>query len=395
MKLTDTYLRSLRPKATTYRIFEKGAVRGFGLQVTPKGTISFFICHTDKGKTRYKTLGSYPATSLVEARSLAQNFSIESANPVLAGTLKQLCDCYVQYLVDSGKKSATEIKRVLDRDVIGVLGNDILASEVTAEDVQKILYTCIERGAPVLSNRLRNYLMAAFQYAIKYEYDPRQIGGVPMFNLKSNPVQLIPRISSFEKTGERVLTLDELVSVINYKGSSISEVHLIVLKLIVLCGGLRPSEVTQAYVSELNFEEGIWSLPPSRCKNRKWHILPLTETTAHLFKLAKAYGGSDTVLFPCRVDLTRSEHSTSLSHAVIRMVRDLQMESWSPRDLRRTCKTWAGYAGLSKEIRDRLQNHALNDVSSKHYDRHLYLNEKRVAMLQWESFLTNKGCVFM
>ena len=39
------------------------------------------------------------------------------------------------------------------------------------------------------------------------------------------------------------------------------------------------------------------------------------------------------------------------------------------RDLRRTWKTLAGKAGVPKEIRDRLQNHILQDVSSKSYDR--------------------------
>lgn len=36
--------------------------------------------------------------------------------------------------------------------------------------------------------------------------------------------------------------------------------------------------------------------------------------------------------------------------------------------LRRTFKTLSGNAGLSKEIPDRLQNHALQDVSAKNYD---------------------------
>ncbi|STI85422.1 integrase [Escherichia coli] len=52
-------------------------------------------------------------------------------------------------------------------------------------------------------------------------------------------------------------------------------------------------------------------------------------------------------------------------------------------DLRRTCKTLMGEAGISKEIRDRIQNHALNDVSSKHYDRYDYLPEKRRALEIW------------
>ena len=57
------------------------------------------------------------------------------------------------------------------------------------------------------------------------------------------------------------------------------------------------------------------------------------------------------------------------------------------RDLRRTWKTLAGQAGLSKEIRDRLQNHTLQDVSSKSYDRWNYMPEKRAAMKKWNAFI--------
>jgi integrase len=57
------------------------------------------------------------------------------------------------------------------------------------------------------------------------------------------------------------------------------------------------------------------------------------------------------------------------------------------RDLRRTWKTLAGQAGLSKELRDRLQNHTLQDVSSKSYDRWNYMPEKRAAMKKWNAFV--------
>jgi integrase len=57
------------------------------------------------------------------------------------------------------------------------------------------------------------------------------------------------------------------------------------------------------------------------------------------------------------------------------------------RDLRRTWKTLAGQAGVSKEIRDRIQNHALQDVSSKNYDRWNYMREKRAGMAKWGKFV--------
>ncbi|MNL25054.1 hypothetical protein D3C87_1465170 [compost metagenome] len=55
--------------------------------------------------------------------------------------------------------------------------------------------------------------------------------------------------------------------------------------------------------------------------------------------------------------------------------------------MRRTFKTLAGKAGVSKEIRDRLQNHALQDVSSKHYDRWNYMVERRAGMAKWDKFV--------
>src|SRR5262249_21735901 len=64
------------------------------------------------------------------------------------------------------------------------------------------------------------------------------------------------------------------------------------------------------------------------------------------------------------------------------------------RDLRRTWKTLAGKAGVPKEIRDRLQNHILQDVSSKSYDRWSYMPEKRAGRAKWDEFvatLLSKG----
>lgn len=55
------------------------------------------------------------------------------------------------------------------------------------------------------------------------------------------------------------------------------------------------------------------------------------------------------------------------------------------RDLRRTWKTLAGKAGVPKEFRDRIQNHALQHVSSKSYDRWSYMPEK--GMTRWDKFV--------
>jgi hypothetical protein len=48
----------------------------------------------------------------------------------------------------------------------------------------------------------------------------------------------------------------------------------------------------------------------------------------------------------------------------------------------------AGKADVSKEIRDRLQNHTLQDVSSMSYDAWNCMPKTRAGMKQWNTFVT-------
>lgn len=69
----------------------------------------------------------------------------------------------------------------------------------------------------------------------------------------------------------------------------------------------------------------------------------------------------------------------SLSRAVTKLYgrhTDKFDAPFTLRDLRRTCKTLMGKAGLDKQLRDRIQGHAFNDVSAKHYDRYDYFKER-------------------
>jgi integrase len=77
----------------------------------------------------------------------------------------------------------------------------------------------------------------------------------------------------------------------------------------------------------------------------------------------------------------------SISKALNRFCQQTGMEPFQPRDLRTTFKTLTGGIGISKELRDRIQNHAFSDVSSKHYDRYEYLAEKRAGLEKWGRYL--------
>lgn len=73
MKFTDNLVKGLKPKNNPYRLFEKGSDKGFGIQVTPSGTKSFFLQYSLNSKRKFLNLGRYPAISLSAARDKARN----------------------------------------------------------------------------------------------------------------------------------------------------------------------------------------------------------------------------------------------------------------------------------------------------------------------------------
>ena len=92
--------------------------------------------------------------------------------------------------------------------------------------------------------------------------------------------------------------------------------------------------------------------------------------------------------FPSATDPTRPVSADTLYCFMWRQREREVIPFVTNRDLRRTWKTLAGKAGVPKEICDRIQNHALQDVSSKNYDRWNYMPEKRAGMKKWDKFVS-------
>ena len=82
-------------------------------------------------------------------------------------------------------------------------------------------------------------------------------------------------------------------------------------------------------------------------------------------------------------------HVSTLRMAILRWCEKNKVPNFNPRDLRRTCKTLMGKAGIDKINRDILQQHNKFDVSSVHYDRYDYMKEKTLCINTWECFILN------
>lgn len=427
-ELTDKRIRSLKPKANSYYAVDSRNRRGTGrlvLKVQKSGRKTFLFRYMKGGKTRFIPLGEYPALSLAGANksvAIYSNMLIEGVDPkvqlekkrleqevilqlekqkraieALKGTAHDLFIAYTDNMKNDGKRSYRLVLQALEKEAVPFFGSK-KASDVTANDIKIVLSKMIQRGACVQSNRVRSYLSAAFNYGIRHDNDPAFMGRPAIFGILNNPVLAIPR-QNVEKVGNRDLSSEEIRQLWGdlSKGGFSKEVEILI-KICFTMGGQRPNELVSTEWKEIDLMKRVWEFPANKTKNRRVHIVPINDLSAELLKSIYQLTGHTKFVFPKRTNSNEVMVNSAISKAINRycskeyfpnssIKNSFKYNPFVPRDIRRTVKTRMGEIGISKEIRDRIANHALNDVSSKHYDRYDYLKEKKEALSVWGNWI--------
>ncbi len=302
----------------------------------------------------------------------------------LQGSFQQLVDAYLEHAqANLSKHYVTAVKSAFNN--LKDFDMTIKANAVNRADIIAILHPIRERGSLIMANRMRSYLQSLFKFGIEFDEDNEGVvKDCVLFFLENNPVNAVPKAVKKEDPGERYLEVQEVTTFWKaLESSQMDSGRVAVLKL-MLATGARLEALSGLQWVEINWNEAYLTVPPERSKNGKAWVIPLGKIAFEALRsVPKTHG---TFVFPAG-NGKESLRLDGFSQALSRLCQQTNMEPFTPRDLRRTFKSLAGKAGLSKEIRDRLQNHAFSDVSSRHYDKYDYLHEKRHAMSVWDAYL--------
>jgi integrase len=337
-----------------------------------------------------KKLGSYPSVSLAQAREIFQRDfadmiqkgrSIKIAGDTRPGTVADLFEAYVKYLKDAEKPSWKETEKGLSK-IADSLGRNRPAREIEPDEIVEVIRPIYERGKKAMADHVRSYVHAAYSWGLKSEHDYRS-ASQRRFRLAYNPAAGIP--TEPKKVGTRWLDEEEFVRLYRWLECPDAPVHppyTRAVRLLMLTGQ-RVEEIASLHVDNWDAEEKI--IDWSKTKNGAPHAIPVPAIAAELINSIKPneYGW----FFPSAMDPKRPVSHGTLYSFMWRQRDRGAIPTVTNRDLRRTWKTLAGQAGVPKEIRDRIQNHALQDVSSKSYDRWNYMREKRAGMAKWDKFV--------
>jgi integrase len=385
-------------KSRTQETLSDGEGRGTGrlvlfLRPMPKRVLAEWMAQQWRDGRRTKSkIGSYPALSLADARAIFQrNFaevilkgkSIKFAGDTRPGTVADLFEAYVQSLKGDNKSSWSNIEYCLAK-VADILGRNTLARDISPDDVLGVLRPIYERGKRAMADHVRSYIRSAYAWGLKSELDYRSTSP-RRFKLTNNPAADIP--TERKVVGTRWLDEDEFLQLYQWLECPDTPVHPPYTRAvrILMLTGQRVEEIAALHIDQWDAEERI--IDWSKTKNGKPHAIPVPLIAARLIEsiVPNEFGW----FFPSAKDPSKPVSAGTLYSFMWRQRDRGVIPMVTNRDLRRTWKTLAGKSGVSKEIRDRLQNHTLQDVSSKSYDRWTYMPEKRAGMEKWDKFVTN------
>ena len=341
-------------------------------------------------KRMKKKLGSYPSMSLRQAREvfnrdyaemIQKGRSIKIAGDTRPGTVADLFEGYVEALKAAGKPSWKEAEKGFNK-IADTLGRHRRARDIEPDEIRDLIRPIYERGKLSMADHVRSYIRAAYSWGMKSEHDYRTTSP-RRFHLNYNPAAGIP--TEPKKVGTRWLDEEEFLRLYRWlecPGVPVHPPYARAVRILMLTGQ-RVEEIARLHVDQWDAAERI--IDWSKTKNGKPHAIPVPKIAAELIESIKPndFGW----FFPSAQDPSRPVSHGSLYAFMWRQRNRDVIPYVTNRDLRRTWKTLAGKAGLSKEIRDRLQNHTLQDVSSKSYDRWNYMPEKRAAIAKWDKFV--------
>jgi integrase len=281
-------------------------------------------------------------------------------------------------MAEKRHRSWREEKRIIDKDLLPVLGFRRLA-DIRRRDVRELVEDIVrKRDAPIMANRTLGVLCRMFNFALDREW------------IEANPASRIPEPGE-EKSRDRVLSHEELRDLwttleclANHdeeenddKAQALRRAKARVTPAtaqafqVQLLTAQRPGETQKMRWADVDLESGWWTIPATVAKNGLAHRVPLTKPVIDILERRRGLAGdSAKVVFENRRGAGAIAHRAKKAASIL--CRGLSFE-FRAHDLRRTASTGMAEAGVHRDHIAKVLNH----------DRYAYDKEKRDALERW------------
>jgi integrase len=383
MALTDTAIKALKPRGTRYLVTDG---RGLCLEILPSGHLSWLYRYRFKGKPEKVAIGSYPemslkiarserdrlATGLAQGQSPAQEKRLVKAALASRSTLREFADRYYREVVVRDRKDPRNLRRYLDNEILPTLGSKTIR-EVTAADVQTLVFRKRDKGQEAAAAEMRNLIKRIFDYAV--------VCGV----VQVNPALALPtRFITKARARTRALSPDEIrVYLHTLYQSNIRRQFKLALHLILLTL-VRKSEMLLAQWKDVDLQSGEWQVPAENSKTGKPHIVYLSTQATALLRELKALAGESSWVLPGRSSLAKPFAHNAMNQAMGSIT--FEIAPFTIHDLRRTGSTLLHEKGFAADVVEKALNHTVGGVRGV-YNRAEYSEQRREMLQFWGDYV--------
>jgi integrase len=360
------------------KIWFDEVIAGWGLRVRDGGKRVWIFQYAIDGRTRRLTFGTYPAMSVTAAREQAEQLHAQTklgrdpaqekadAKASAGETFGACLSDYLRHRRAQGKLRQTtlsEIERHLTVNLRAL--HDIRIDKLHRRAIAAELSRFAAERGPVQANRTRASVIKFLNWCVGEGY------------IESSPAQLINK--NPERPRDRLLTMDELARIwCSLPAGDFGDI----LKLLTLLGQRR-DEIALLEWNEVDLDRGVISLPASKMKNRRPHVVHLGPTSTAILQ-ARSRGERPLVFG------TGHSGFSGWSQSKARLgTRLVEMEPWVIHDLRRAVATHMNEIGVTPHIVEAVLGHVSGSKGGVAgvYNLAAYEPDKRAAMLRWDEHL--------
>lgn len=389
--LTETKLKNLKPQDKLYKVSDRD---GLYVAVLTSGTVSFRYDYRINGRRETLVIGQYgrDGISLAEAREeliAAKKLLKAGQSPAAAKrdgikkirgaeTFAVHTDSYMKHVILADSTRAMK-QAVIDRDILPVLGNKMMA-EITTSMVRDLCDRIVERGGRATAVQVREIISSVYRHA--------NDRGHGLFNPAAD---IKPSSIAIFKPRERTLTPEEIglffrmLDAIGAMGTMKMALKLVLITMV------RKGEFTNATWDEIDFKKWTWTIPSDRMKGSRAHVIYLPKQAQDILVGLQMCAGGSEYLVPGRYNFRKPLSNAALNSLIDRTVKIINedgehIQGFTVHDMRRTASTLLHEAGYPSDWIEKALAHEQKGVRAV-YNKAEYARQRAYMLQQWADMI--------
>lgn len=394
MSLTDTAVRSAKPRSKATKLFDGG---GLYLEVSPAGGKWWRWKYRFAGKEKRLSFGVYPDVSLKAARQKRDTARQQLAAGIDPGGARR-----AERLAQAGAESfeviarewhakfspgwvashSDRILRRFEQDLFPWLGTRPVR-EIGAPELLAALRRIEARGAQETAHRAMQNCGQVFRYAVATGRAERDPTGDLRGALSPPKGKHHASIVEPKRVGQLLRAIDA------YEGFFVTKCALRLAPLVFV----RPGELRGARWTEIDLDNAEWRIPAERMKMRVQHIVPLSRQAVAILRefepltnrVDRPNSDSPRFVFPS----ARSRQRPMSANAVLAALRRMgyTKDEMTGHGFRSMASTLLHEQGWDHQVIERQLAHAERNAVSAAYNFADHLPKRRKMMQAWADYL--------